>query len=106
EATYGAKWVAAVAATAQSSTTGLALTYGGKVVQAYYSSSTGGRTQNNEDVWSGAPVPYLRSVDDPWSLDSRNPRASWEKVVSGVALAAAFGLSDVARLDLSRRTAA
>jgi hypothetical protein len=57
-------------------------------------------------VWSSA-LSYLRSVDDRWSLDPRyNNNAAWgPRVRSQAQVAAAFGLSDVARIDLSTRYA-
>ncbi len=45
-------------------TRGKVLTYGGKVVDALYSSTTGGVTANYNDLWDGAERPYLRSVFD------------------------------------------
>lgn len=104
EPTWGARWTAAVDATHTSATTGLALLSGGRVVQAFYSSSSGGRTQANEDVWGGTPLAHLRSVPDPWSLDDRNPYRRWVRDRTNAQLAAAFGLPDVVRLDLSART--
>lgn len=94
-------WRAAVRA-AGSSSRGYVATYGGKVIQAFYSSSSGGRTQNSEDVWTSA-VPYLRSVDDHWSLRASNPRRAWAFRPSRGSLASAFGLADVAALDLASR---
>ncbi len=68
-----AGWVQAVQATA-----GRVLTYGGQVAHCFYSASCGGHTDNNEDVWAGAPVPYLRGVHCPWCEDpGNNPFASW-----------------------------
>jgi stage II sporulation protein D len=78
------------------------VTYGGSIISSVYSSSSGGRTQNSEDVWVSA-VPYLRSVDDHWSRRSSNPNRRWVSTPSNSTLASAFGLPDVARLDLSRR---
>lgn len=95
-------WQAAVRATG-SSTTGYVPRYQGRVIEALYSSSTGGWTIDNEDVFGGAPVPYLRGRYDRPSLSATNPRRAWTKEISGSALAAAFGLGDVARLDLSSR---
>lgn len=95
-------WRAAVRATG-SSTTGYVPRYQGRVIEALYSSSTGGWTIDNEDVFGGAPVPYLRGRYDRPSLSATNPRRAWTKEISGRALAAAFGLGDVARLDLSSR---
>ncbi len=40
------------------------ITYNGSVIEALYSSSSGGHTENSESVWSSA-VPYLRAVKDP-----------------------------------------
>ena len=34
------------------------------MVRAYYHSTCGGSTANIEDVWGGAPVPYLRTQSD------------------------------------------
>ncbi|MBM6402955.1 SpoIID/LytB domain-containing protein [Phycicoccus sp. CSK15P-2] len=98
---YWSRWTDAVRA-AGSAGRGYVVTYGGEVVQAFYSSSTGGRTQNSEDGFSAA-LPYLRSVDDHWSLRSSNPRRSWSSAPARSTLAGVFGLSDVARLDLSSR---
>ena len=60
---WGNIWRAAVDATAG---TAAVHTYSaGRAIEAYYHSSTGGATENNEDVWGGSAYPYLRSVDDP-----------------------------------------
>ena len=45
-------------------TSGIVATYNGKLIEALYSSTTGGFTANNEDVYNSAPVPYLRGVPD------------------------------------------
>ncbi|WP_435199708.1 SpoIID/LytB domain-containing protein [Janibacter sp. GS2] len=106
EAAWWPRWRAAVRAGGHSSA-GYVPRYGGQIIDAYYSSSSGGRTVANEDVWlSGAPVPYLRSTSDPWSTTTVNHRRTWTSTVSGTAVAKAFGLSDVARLDLSDRSSA
>ena len=70
-------WVQAV-----DDTRGKVLAYGGQVAQCFYSSSCGGHTDNNEDVWGGAPVPYLRGVPDPYCMDSANPYAHWTVALS------------------------
>lgn len=101
----GANWVAAVNATSPSGTNGQIVTVGGAPITTFYYSSSGGRTENNEDVFGGAPLSYLRSVDDPWSLGDYNPRRSWTFTKTQAEVASAFGLPDVAALDLSSRTA-
>jgi stage II sporulation protein D len=61
----------AVAATA-----GELVAYDGKPIVTYYFSTSGGRTENIENVFIGAqPAPYLVSVDDPY--DDVSPRHTW-----------------------------
>ena len=47
---------------AVSGTCGLALYYHGELINAMYSSTCGGRTEDFSNVFDGAPVPYLTSV--------------------------------------------
>lgn len=49
-------------------TEGKIIYYGGKPVRAYYSSTSGGSTENVEDVW-GTPYGYLRQVSDIFELE-------------------------------------
>ncbi|WP_242024361.1 SpoIID/LytB domain-containing protein [Trichocoleus sp. FACHB-591] len=57
-------------------TRGLVLTYQNELVDALYSSTTGGVTAPFSDVWNGAPRPYLRAVIDSaaniWDLSQRS----------------------------------
>ncbi|NJK59115.1 MAG: SpoIID/LytB domain-containing protein [Oscillatoriales cyanobacterium SM2_1_8] len=46
------------------STRGLVLTHQGQIIDALYSSTTGGITANYHDLWDGATRPYLKSVWD------------------------------------------
>lgn len=62
---------AAVAATA-----GVVPIFGGKPIVAYYFSTSGGRTENIENVWGGSPVGYLKSVGDPY--DTYSPYHTWK----------------------------
>ncbi len=62
---------------------------GDKALWTYYSSSTGGVTENVEDVFGGNPQPYLKSVDDHWGADpSINGLAVWERVLPEATLRA------------------
>lgn len=54
----------AVSNRAVDETAGLVATYAGKPIDALYSSTSGGHTADNEESFSGAPVPYLRGVPD------------------------------------------
>ncbi len=44
-------------------TKNIILTYNGAAVNPLYSSNSGGRTENAEDVWNCDPVAYLKSVE-------------------------------------------
>ena len=50
--------------------------YKGKVATTYFYSTSGGQTENIENVWQGSkPVPYLKSVKDPY--DKISPYHRW-----------------------------
>ncbi|MGK7879478.1 MAG: SpoIID/LytB domain-containing protein [Crocosphaera sp.] len=59
-------------------TLGQVLTYKGKVILSAFHSSSGGHTENVEDVWS-SPLPYLRGVVD---YDQLAPVFQWNKTFS------------------------
>ena len=74
---YGKRWVGGV-----DSTTGEVVNHpssGDTIISTYYSSSTGGATEDKEDVWGGNPLPHLKSVDDHWAVEPAvsNPLATW-----------------------------
>lgn len=54
-------------------TAGEILTYQGRPIEAVFHASSGGHTENSEDVWSSA-VPYLRGVRD---FDQTAPVYQW-----------------------------
>ena len=78
------------------------LTFNGKVITAYFASSTGGRTMSTKDAWGGN-VLWSQSVDDQWSLNARNPNARWGVRMSQSAMASALGLANVATIDVVER---
>jgi len=90
-------------------TSGKVLLFGGTRATAFYSSSSGGRTQSGLDSF-GLDVPYLPTQDDPW--DASSPFHVWQpRSLTGRQLAKALGLSapviDVqARFSLSSRVIA
>ncbi len=71
-------------------TRGQVLTFGGDVIEAFFHSTCGGRTEAVEDAFSGGPQPYLRSVSDrdgsgrPYCALS--PRFRWREEWTGEAL--------------------
>lgn len=58
-------------------TAGRLLMYEGKLVQAFFHSNSGGKTENSENIWSAA-IPYLKGVPDPYSVGA--PNTDWSKV--------------------------
>jgi len=53
------------------------ITYDGKLIEAVYHSTSGGYTENNENVWSSNPYPYLRGVESPY--EEKSPHFEWNK---------------------------
>ncbi len=61
-------------------TQGEVLTFGGAIIQAFYHSSCGGRTEASENIW-GAALSYLKGVDCQYCLTS--PTATiWDYKIS------------------------
>jgi stage II sporulation protein D len=103
-ASSGATWINAVAAT-----NGTTVLYGGAVIQANFYASSGGFTENTENVWGGTAYPYLRGVCDPGDYTSANPNRVWKvsmtgttvgakvKAYTGTDIGAATGFSSITR---------
>lgn len=51
------------------------ITYNGRIIEALYHSTSGGHTENNENVWFSVPYPYLRGVISPY--EDKSPHFSW-----------------------------
>lgn len=70
---YWSDWKGAVKATKDR-----VILNAGAPIQALYSSSSGGHTENNENVWGGTSISYLRGVPDgPDSAGGANPNHKW-----------------------------
>jgi SpoIID/LytB domain protein len=82
-------------------TTGLTITQAGLPITAYFSSSSGGKTELAVNAW-GSSRDYTQIVDDPGSLDLvLNPRfVTWNREVPQSVIAAAFVLPDVVSLEI------
>jgi SpoIID/LytB domain protein len=65
----------------------------GLPIQALYSSSSGGHTENNENVWGGKPVPYLRGVRDRADRVAANPNHRWQVHMSWARFASKLNLA-------------
>jgi len=88
---YGVSAEAPTTTTAVKATRGEILSYAGKVVTAFYYSSSGGRTASSKDVF-GIVTPYLQAREDPW--DTLSPYHRWEpRTFTAATLGQAFRLS-------------
>ncbi len=107
EPRWGAIWRAAVLRTIVDTSTGLAILAGGRPIQAYFFSSSGGATQTSADAWGGF-TSYTQSVPDTASVQSAlNPRfANWKASSTQQLVAAAFRLPDVLTLEILSRNSA
>ncbi len=61
---------------AVNATLGQIMTYNNEVILAAFHSSSGGHTENVEDVWT-SPLPYLRAVVD---YDHESPVFEWQQI--------------------------
>ncbi|MEW5700750.1 MAG: SpoIID/LytB domain-containing protein [Candidatus Zixiibacteriota bacterium] len=76
-------WVDSAVTTTQ----GEVITYAGHLIDAYYHSTCGGRTDAIEDIWTKPPRPYLVSVDDD-TFCQWSKYTSWTEQFSGRVLLA------------------
>ena len=68
--------------------------YDGQPITAYFHASSGGYTENSEDVWT-YPVPYIRAVPDPYDNSSGgNYNYDWQAIGTSSAISNALKLTD------------
>ncbi|MDD5747689.1 MAG: SpoIID/LytB domain-containing protein [Actinomycetota bacterium] len=89
-------------------TSGEILTYNGKPIVAAYCGSCGGHTENNEDVWGGKPLPYLRGKVDEFCRQSPNfckeVRMSVSELERKLNSSPKTSVGKLNKLDISSRT--
>lgn len=71
-------------------TKGLVVKSGGKLVQAYYYSTSGGRTANIGEAWDTAQVSHFVSVDD--SIE-KSPYSNWTVSIPAANILKKFGFN-------------
>lgn len=82
-------------------TAGQVMIYGGQVILAVFHSSSGGHTENVEDVWK-QPLPYLRGVAD---YDQGAPVYEWTKHFSRSQISSLIsGVGNVIDMTAERTT--
>ena len=65
---------------AVNSTCGIIMTFNNEPIISYFHSTSGGKTSDGKDVWSGADHSYLKSVECNYGKDS--PHSEWTTTLS------------------------
>ncbi len=83
-------------------TRSLVITHKNKLINALFHSSSGGMTENSENVWKNK-YPYLTSVKD---FDQKNPKLYWQKLFTRKDLQTLFpeigGVNDIEIIDITK----
>lgn len=87
-------------------TLGIVIKYNGEIINAMYHSNSGGYTEDCENVWGGT-IPYLKGVNDEFSLDA--PNANWKTVLTGEDIKnklnnIGVGIGDIVSIEPMART--
>lgn len=102
--TDGQRWVRSVVETSRR-----VVLHGGQPIATLYSSSSGGFTEDVENVWGGTPQPYLQGVCDPGDFTASNPNRVWEvslsssEVASRLRSALGWSVANVRAIKAVRR---
>lgn len=100
DARMGLRWRKAVDATRGQ----VILDSAGKPIEAMYSSSMGGYTENRQFVYGRYGISYLKAVNDSrWDAASDNPYRSWSKGFTKDAFAKRFGFDSVSSYRIGKR---
>jgi SpoIID/LytB domain protein len=99
----GGRWRRAVVATSGR----VIVDSSGRTIEAMYSSSMGGHTENRQYVYGKYGISYLKAVDDSrWDNASDNPYRRWSKGFSKANLAKRFGFDSVSSWTVPKRGSA
>jgi stage II sporulation protein D len=86
-------------------TSGIIMTYNNEPIISYFHSTSGGKTSDDKDVWSGSAHPYLKSVECSYGKDS--PHYEWECTLSMNEIASALNkkykvIDSIAKISFKR----
>jgi SpoIID/LytB domain protein len=100
DARHGGGWRAAVDATPGR----VVVDAAGKRIDALYSSSAGGWTEDRQYVWGSYGIDYLKPLDDSaWDAASDNPYRAWAVGLTRAQVATALGFDSVASVSVAAR---
>jgi stage II sporulation protein D len=88
-------------------TAGKKVVYNGRLAQTYYFSSSGGQTEDSENVW-GYEYPYLKSVEDRYE-SGKSWNYNWESKftasdIKKAMLEKGFDIGDITDIQITKRT--
>lgn len=91
-------------------TAGQILMADGKLAVGYFFASDGGATEDNENVWGGDPVSYLRGVKDPYEDTASASNGVWSVTLTASEVAsklksAGYSIGTVSTVQVTKRTA-
>ncbi len=95
-----------IANSAIDDTKDMVLTYEGKLIEAVYSASSGGQTEDGSNVWNGAP--YLKSVEDKYE-SGKSPKYNWTLTFTADEISQKlknYNLGDVTSIEITKLSAA
>lgn len=81
-------------------TEGEVLTYDGKLIEAFYHSTSGGKTEDPEEVF-GKKIPYLKPVE---SNCENSPYWIWERKIPIEEIEKALGVSGISEISIKSYT--
>lgn len=81
-------------------TNGEILTFKGRIIEAFYHSTCGGKTENPEDVF-GKSYPFLKSVESKCDL---SPYAEWERSIYLIEIEEALRLTGIKEISIKSYT--
>ncbi len=96
----------AIANSAIDETKDMVLTYEGKLIEAVYSASSGGQTEDGSNVWNGAP--YLKSVEDKYE-SGKSPKYNWTLTFTADEISQKlknYEIGDVTSIEITKLSAA
>jgi stage II sporulation protein D (peptidoglycan lytic transglycosylase) len=85
---------------AVSATTGEVLTFDGNIIEAFYHSTCGGKTENPEEVF-GKKYPYLKSLESTCDL---SPYSTWERTIRIDEIEKAVGIAQIEHISIKSYT--
>jgi stage II sporulation protein D len=78
-------------------TANMVVTYNGNLAETVFFASDGGHTEDNENVWGGNGVPYLRSVEDKYE-SGNSYNYTWSKTFTLDELTQKFASKNIGKV--------